>query len=211
MEKEGIRVDTDCLQAQSQDLASEIATAEKNIYGHAGHEFNLNSPRQLGEVLFDELGLDPNAKRTQKTGQYKTDEKVLTGLLGKHDIVRDVLHYRECSKLKSTYVDALPEAIFEKTGRVHTHYEQAVTATGRMNSHDPNLQNIPIRSEAGRRIRAAFVPRDDDHLLLAADYSQIELRVMAALSGDGSMIQAFQDGLDIHSATAKRIYGAGGW
>jgi DNA polymerase-1 len=161
----------------------------------------------LGEVLFDKLKLDPNARRTAKTGQYQTGESILQRLAHKNEIVEQILMYRTYAKLKSTYLDTLPGAVFKGTGRVHTHYEQAVTATGRLQSHGPNLQNIPIRTEKGREIRKAFVPRDENYTLLSADYSQIELRVAAELSGDEGLMKAFQDGQDIHAATAMRIYG----
>ena len=178
----------------------------EDISKAAGREFNLNSPKQLGEVLFDELKLLEKPKKT-KTGQYKTDEKVLSALAADHQIVSDILEYREASKLKNTYVDTLPLAIYPGTGRVHTTFLQMMTATGRLASNHPNLQNIPIRTEQGRAIRGAFVARDKEHLLLSADYSQIELRVMASLSGDPAMSEAFREGLDIHTATAARVYG----
>jgi DNA polymerase-1 len=160
----------------------------------------------MGELLFDQLKLDPDAKRTA-SGQYATDEDTLQKLAGKHPIVDLILEHRACSKLKSTYVDKLPESIRASTGRIHTSFSQALTETGRLSSSNPNLQNIPIRTDRGRRIRAAFVARDDKHLLLSADYSQIELRVMAALSGDAAMREAFQRGADIHTETAARVYG----
>ncbi len=206
MEAEGIRVDTGVLKKIGRQLGSQISALEERIYSAAGHGFNLNSPKQLGEVLFDELKLLEKPKKT-KTGQYKTDEKVLSALAVDHGIVRDILDYREATKLKNTYVDTLPEAIFEPTGRVHTTFLQMMTVTGRLASNHPNLQNIPIRTEQGRAIRGAFVARDEGHLLLSADYSQIELRVMASLSGDPAMTEAFHAGLDIHSATAARVYG----
>ncbi len=206
MEREGIRVDPAALAETGELLAQRIAELERKIHEVAGVPFNLNSPKQVGEVLFDRLRLDEKAKRT-KTGQYKTDEQTLSALAGEHAVVRDLLAYREAAKLKSTYVDALPEAIFPGTGRIHTSFHQVLTATGRLASNNPNLQNIPIRSEQGREIRRAFVPRDDDHVLLSADYSQIELRVMASLCGDPAMIEAFQGGEDIHLATAARVFG----
>ena len=207
MEYEGIRMDVPVIEALSRDLQDELAAIHERIYELAGEEFNLNSPKQLGEVLFDKLKLDPNARRTTKTKQYQTGESILQRLAHKHEIVEQILMYRTYSKLKSTYLDMLPGTVFAKTGRVHTHYEQAVTATGRLQSHGPNLQNIPIRTEKGREIRKAFVPRDDYYALLSADYSQIELRLAAELSGDAEMGRAFREGLDIHAATAMKIYG----
>ena len=206
MEKEGIRVDPAALAETGELLAKRIAEYEKAVYEAAGTPFNLNSPKQVGEILFERLRLDDKAKKT-KTGQYKTDEQTLSALANEHQIVRDLLSYREAAKLKSTYVDALPESIFPGTGRIHTTFHQLLTATGRLASNNPNLQNIPIRSEQGREIRRAFVPRDADHLILSADYSQIELRVMASLCADPAMIEAFQSGADIHQATAARVFG----
>jgi len=206
MEKEGIRVDPAALAETGELLAARIAEHEKAVYEAAGTPFNLNSPKQVGEILFERLHLDDKAKKT-KTGQYKTDEQTLSALATEHKIVRDLLAYREAAKLKSTYVDALPESIFPGTGRIHTTFHQLLTATGRLASNHPNLQNIPIRSEQGREIRRAFVPRDADHLILSADYSQIELRVMASLCADPAMIEAFQSGADIHQATAARVFG----
>jgi len=205
MEAEGIRVDTKALGKIGAELEKQISALREGIFEAAGHEFNLNSPKQLGVVLFDELKLLEKPKRT-KTGQYKTDEKVLSALAVDHAIIGDILEYREATKLKNTYVDTLPEAIFPETGRVHTTFLQMMTATGRLASNHPNLQNIPIRTEQGRAIRGAFVARDKDHLLLSADYSQIELRVMASLSGDPAMSEAFREGLDIHTATAAKVY-----
>lgn len=206
MEFEGVRVDVDFLKEYSVELEKEATRAEKNVYKQAGVHFNLASPKQLGEVLFDKLQLDPAAKKT-KTGQYQTGEDVLLKLAAKgHAIVEDILTYRQLTKLKSTYVDALPELINPKTGRVHTTYGQTVAVTGRLASNNPNLQNIPVRTEKGREIRKAFIPRDKNHLLLSADYSQIELRIVAAISGDKNMCQAFKDGKDIHTATAARVY-----
>lgn len=205
MEFEGIRLDVEALRKYSTQLEQEINELQANIYTSAGHEFNINSPKQLGVILYDELQLEANPKKTA-TGQYSTREAELLRLANKHEIVRDVLEYRNAVKLKSVYVDQLPEAVNPQTGRVHTHYSQSWTATGRIQSNDPNLQTIPVRKERGREIRAAFVARDDDHLLLAADYSQIELRIMAELSGDEGMMQAFIDGTDIHSVTASKVY-----
>jgi DNA polymerase I len=207
MEYAGIRIDPDALAALGQELDREVATQAARILALAGEDFSINSPRQLGAILFDKLGLDPKAKRTGKTGQYATDEKVLTRLAGRHEIARCVLQYRMAAKLRSTYVDQLPAAVMPRTGRIHTQYEQLVTATGRLQSHNPNLQNIPVRSEMGREIRRAFVPRSDAFVLLAADYSQIELRIAAALSGDEALGAAFRDGQDIHAAAAARLHG----
>ncbi len=207
MEFEGVRVDRDILAELSGQLEKEIDSIKHRIEKLAGESFNLNSPKQLGEVLFDRLGLEPQPKRTKKTGQYVTNEQVLSRLAVRYEIAEKILEYRMKTKLKSTYVDMLPDAIFPETGRVHTSYEQAVTATGRMQSHDPNLQNIPVRSDQGREIRKAFVAGDDDHLLFAADYSQIELRIAAALSGEKAMIDAFTQDADIHSTTAMKLFG----
>ena len=206
MEHEGVNIDVEFLKDYSKELEKEADKAEKSVYEQAGVRFNLASPKQLGEVLFDKLQLDPSAKKT-KTGQYQTGEDVLSKLAAKgHRIVEDILVYRQLSKLKSTYVDALPELINPRTGRVHTTYGQAVAVTGRLASNNPNLQNIPVRTERGREIRKAFIPRDSKHILLSADYSQIELRIVAAISGDANMCKAFQEGKDIHTATAARVY-----
>ena len=206
MEFEGIKVDVDFLKEYSKELEKDAKKAEESVYKQAGVRFNLASPKQLGEVLFDKLKLDPSAKKT-KTGQYQTGEDVLLKLAAKgNQIVEDILVFRELTKLKSTYVDALPLLINSKTGRVHTSYGQAVAVTGRLQSNNPNLQNIPVRTERGKEIRKAFIPRDDSHILLSADYSQIELRIVAAISGDKNMCQAFKDGTDIHTATAARVY-----
>jgi len=206
MEYEGIKVDVDFLGDYSKQLEKDAKKAEESVYKQAGVRFNLASPKQLGEVLFDKLKLDPSAKKT-KTGQYQTGEDVLLKLAVKgHQIVDDILAFRELTKLKSTYVDALPQLINRKTGRVHTTYGQAVAVTGRLQSNNPNLQNIPVRTERGKEIRKAFIPRDNKHVLLSADYSQIELRIVAAISGDKNMCKAFKDGTDIHTATASRVY-----
>jgi len=205
MEYEGIRLDSAALKKYSGKLAQEIEELQKQIFAAAGGEFNINSPKQLGVILYDELQLEDKPKKTA-TGQYSTRESELLRLAHKHEIIRDVLEYRNAVKLKSVYVDQLPEAVNPKTGRLHTHYSQAWTATGRMQSNDPNLQTIPVRKERGREIRAAFVARDDNYLLLAADYSQIELRIMAELSGDEAMMQAFLEGTDIHTVTASKVY-----
>ncbi len=205
MEFEGVKIDTDFLAEYSKVLDAEAKEAEENVYEQAGVRFNLASPKQLGEVLFDKLKLDPKAKKT-KTGQYGTGEDVLLKLSNKSKIVEDILSYRELTKLKSTYIDALPLMVNPKTGRVHTTYAQAVAVTGRLASNNPNLQNIPVRTAKGREIRKAFIPRDDNHILLSADYSQIELRIVAAISGDPEMCEAFRLGKDIHAATAAKVY-----
>ncbi len=205
MEVEGIRVDPDTLADIGVTLGEKIASDEAAVFEAAGTEFNVSSPKQVGEILFDQLNLVEKPKRT-KTGQYKTDEQTLSSLAGSHQIVRDLLSFREASKLKGTYVDALPKAIFPGTGRIHTTFHQLMTATGRLASNHPNLQNIPIRSDQGREIRRAFIPRSDEFTLLAADYSQIELRVMASLCEDPAMIEAFKQGQDIHTATAARVF-----
>lgn len=206
MEYEGIKVDTEFLNDYSKELEREAKAAEERVYAAAGVRFNLASPKQLGEVLFEKLKLDPKAKKT-KTGQYATGEDVLAKLALQNPIVDDILAFRELTKLKSTYVDALPLMINRKTGRVHTSYAQAVAVTGRLSSNNPNLQNIPIRTERGKEIRKAFIPRDNEHILLSADYSQIELRIVAAISGDPNMCEAFRQGKDIHTATAAKVYG----
>jgi len=206
IEKEGVRIDMDTLINYSKELEIDIRKFEQNVYDKAGIVFNLASPKQLGEVLFDKLQLDPKAKKT-KTGQYQTGEDVLLALANKSDIVKDILEFRQLQKLKSTYVDALPLLINPKTGRVHTSYNQAVAATGRLSSNNPNLQNIPIRTERGREVRKAFIPRDADHVLLSADYSQIELRIIADISKEENMLDAFNKGIDIHTATAAKVYG----
>lgn len=205
IEKNGVKIDVETLNAFSKDLEKDIAKLEASIYEKTGVEFNIASPKQLGEVLFDKLKLDPKAKKT-KTGQYKTGEDILLALASKSDIVQDILDFRQYQKLKSTYVDALPNLINPKTGLIHTSYNQAVAATGRLSSTNPNLQNIPIRTEKGREVRKAFISRSENNVLLSADYSQIELRIMAELSQDENMIEAFEKGLDIHKATAARVY-----
>jgi len=205
MEYEGVKIDEAALKDFSKDLETDIIKLEKTVYEKAGVRFNIASPKQLGEVLFEKLMLDPKAKKT-KTGQYQTGEDVLLSLANKSDIVRDILDFRQLQKLKSTYVDALPLMINKKTGRVHTSYNQAVAATGRLSSNNPNLQNIPIRTERGREVRKAFIPRDNDHVLVSADYSQIELRIIAEISKDENMRAAFTQNLDIHTATAANVY-----
>ncbi len=206
IERTGVRIDIETLNQYSVTLQKDIQLAEERVYEKAGLRFNLASPRQLGEVLFDHLKLDPKAKKT-KTGQYQTGEDILLQLAGKSDIVQDILDFRQMQKLKSTYVDALPSMVNPHTGRVHTSYNQAVAATGRLSSNNPNLQNIPIRTERGREVRKAFIARDENHLLLSADYSQIELRIIAEISKEANMLEAFAQGLDIHTATAARVYG----
>ena len=205
MELEGINLDRKFLTDLAIDLDTDILFLEKNIYAEAGEEFNIGSPKQLGEILFEKLKLVDKPKKT-KTGQYSTAEDVLSYLAPKHAIIQHVLDYRGLTKLKSTYVDALPLQIEPATGRVHTDYMQTVAATGRLSSNNPNLQNIPIRTERGRQVRKAFVPRNTDFTLLAADYSQIELRIIAALSEEENMIKAFQEGQDIHASTAAKVF-----
>lgn len=206
MEFEGVKVDMNFLNDYSRELELEAKKSEESVYHQAGVRFNLSSPRQLGEVLFEKLQLDPKARKT-KTGQYATGEDVLLKLAHQNTIANEILAYRELTKLKSTYVDALPQMVNRKTGRVHTSYAQAVAVTGRLASNNPNLQNIPVRTERGREIRKAFIPRDENHILLSADYSQIELRIVAAISGDPAMCEAFKQQKDIHTATAAKVYG----
>ncbi len=206
MEYEGVRIDHTILAVISKELETDVIKLEKTVYEKAGVRFNIASPKQLGEVLFEKLMLDPKAKKT-KTGQYQTGEDVLLSLAAKSDIVRDILDYRQLQKLKSTYVDALPQMVNLKTGRVHTSYNQAIAATGRLSSINPNLQNIPIRTERGREVRKAFIPRDENHSIVSADYSQIELRIIAEISKDANMMDAFAQKLDIHTATAAKVYG----
>jgi DNA polymerase-1 len=206
MEYEGVRVDVGFLNEYSKELDREAKIAEEAVYKTAGVRFNLASPKQLGEVLFEKLKLDPKAKKT-KTGQYATGEDVLQKLAFQFPIVSDILAFRQLTKLKSTYVDALPQLINPNTERVHTNYGQAIAVTGRLSSNNPNLQNIPVRSDRGKEIRKAFTARDKDHVLISADYSQIELRIVAAISGDKNMCEAFRLGKDIHTATAAKVYG----
>lgn len=205
MEYEGVGLDTDFLHEYSKELEKDIHKAEQSVYEQAGVKFNLASPKQLGEVLFDKMKLDEKAKKT-KSGQYSTSEDVLQKLRDKHQIVDDILSFRELSKLKSTYVDALPNMINPRTGRIHTNFNQAIAVTGRLSSINPNLQNIPIKTDRGREVRKAFIPREKGWLLLSADYSQIELRIVAAISGDDAMMSAFKENKDIHTATAARVY-----
>ena len=205
MELEGINLDEKFLNSLSEDLNNDIKNLEEKIYEAAGEEFNIGSPKQLGEILFSKMKLVDKPKKT-KTGQFSTAEDVLSYLAKDHEIIQNVLDYRGLAKLKSTYVDALPEQVEPTTGRVHTDYMQTVAATGRLSSNNPNLQNIPIRTERGRQVRKAFVPRNEDYILLAADYSQIELRIIAALSEETTMIEAFKHGEDIHASTASKVF-----
>lgn len=205
IERNGVKIDVPALGEFSKTLEQDIRNLEDSIFEKAGVNFNIASPKQLGEVLFDKLQLDPKAKKT-KTGQYKTGEDVLLALAHKSDIVQDILNFRQLQKLKSTYVDSLPELINPETGLIHTSYNQAVAATGRLSSTNPNLQNIPIRTERGREVRKAFIPRSADNVILSADYSQIELRLIAELSKDQNMMEAFSQGHDIHRATAAKVY-----
>jgi len=206
MELEGIKLDVDFLNSLSEDLNNDIKKLEDTIYKEAAVEFNLASPKQLGDVLFDHLKLVDKPKKT-KTGQYATGEEILSKLAPKHQIVKDILIWRGLVKLKNTYVDALPKEVNAVTGRIHTTYSQSVAATGRLSSNNPNLQNIPIRTKRGRLVRKAFVPRNENYTLVAADYSQIELRIIAALSEDEIMIESFNRGEDIHAATASKVFG----
>lgn len=206
METEGVKLDITVLKEFGEVLAIEITDFMQEIWKLAGVEFNISSPKQLGEILFERLKISDKPKKT-KTGQYSTGEDVLIKLAFRHPIVEKILEYRSLTKLKSTYVDSLPLLVNPRDGRIHTSYNQAVAATGRLSSNNPNLQNIPIRTERGREIRKAFIPRNDDYTLLAADYSQIELRIIAHLSKDYNMMDAFRKGMDIHTATASRIYG----
>lgn len=206
MEGNGVKVDSVSLRQISEQQAVEIKDLEGRIYEAAGKVFNIGSPKQLGDVLFEDLKIKAPSKKT-KTGQYPTGEEVLQKIVSAHPVVQQILDWRGLSKLKSTYVDALPALINATDGLVHTSYNQAVTATGRLSSTNPNLQNIPVRTDKGKEIRKAFVPRDSNHILLAADYSQIELRIITHLSGDAAMTEAFRQGLDIHAATASRVYG----
>ena len=204
LESNGVRIDTKALRATSSLLAGRLHEIEQDVYRLAGEVFNISSPRQVGEVLFEHLKIAEKAKKT-KTGQYVTSEEVLESLRGKHDVVGKILDYRGLKKLLSTYVDALPQLINPRTGRIHTSFNQAVTATGRLSSSNPNLQNIPVRDDDGKEMRKAFIP-DDGCEFFSADYSQIELRIMAHLSGDENMIDAFRSGHDIHAATAAKIF-----
>lgn len=206
MEMEGVNLDIDVLKSMSDELAGEIEVLEKEIHELAGEEFNIDSPRQLGPILFEKLEISANAKKT-KTGQYSTSEDILSRHKHDHEIIPKILDYRQMRKLKGTYVDPLPDMVNPNDKRIHTNYMQTIAATGRLASNNPNLQNIPIRTQKGREIRKAFIPRDENYILLAADYSQVELRIIAALSEDPSMCQAFIDGEDIHAATASKVFG----
>ena len=205
MEIEGININIDFLNKLSVTLTADINRLEKNIYEQAGEEFNIASPKQLGIVLFEKMELVKKPKKT-KTGQYATGEDILSFLAKEHEIIRNIQEYRQYKKLQSTYVDALPNEVNSKTGRIHTQYMQAVAATGRLSSNNPNLQNIPIRTERGKEVRKSFIPRDENHVLLAADYSQIELRIIAALSEEENMMEAFKNGEDIHASTAAKVF-----
>jgi len=206
MENEGIRLDPAALEEVGKKVRADLVRLEASIYEHAGTTFNIGSPKQLGEILFGKLALDKNAKKT-KTGQYSTDEQTLSALAPLHPVIREILDYREASKLLSTYIDALPNSISPVDKRIHTTFYQLATTTGRLNSQDPNLQNIPIRTAQGREIRRAFVPREGDYTLLSADYSQIELRILAALTQDPGLLEAITSGEDIHRATAAKVFG----
>jgi DNA polymerase-1 len=206
MEKEGIRVDVDFLKSLSHDLGNDIKKLESTIYEIAGEKFNLASPKQLGDILFDKLKVGGAKQKKTKTGQYATGEEILNYLVNEHEIVKAILDWRQLVKLQNTYVDALPNQVDSVTHRIHTDYMQTVAATGRLSSNNPNLQNIPIRTERGRQIRKAFVARDENYTLVSADYSQIELRIIAALSGEENMIQSFQKNEDIHKATASKVF-----
>ena len=206
MERQGVKVDIDFLKEYSNQLLGQVRTVQAAIFSDAGSVFNIASAQQVGKILFEQLKLSDKPKKT-KTGQYQTDEETLNSLLGKHPIVQNIMDFRALQKLKSTYVDALPLLVDANTGRVHTHFNQAVAATGRLSSQNPNLQNIPIRTELGREIRKAFVSKGADTTLLSLDYSQIELRIIAHISGDPGMQEAFQQGIDIHTATAAKVWG----
>ncbi|MBI9037061.1 MAG: DNA polymerase I [Bacteroidales bacterium] len=206
MEAEGVKLDSKALNAFSEELREQILETQNEIFKLSNSEFNISSPKQLGEILFEKLKIIERPKLT-KTKQYSTGEEVLRKLVNKHPIVRSILDFRSLTKLKSTYVDALPNLVSKRDGRIHTSYNQAVTSTGRLSSNNPNLQNIPIRTEKGREIRKAFVPRNENYVLLAADYSQIELRIIAELSNDKGMLEAFKSGIDIHTSTAAKVYG----
>jgi DNA polymerase-1 len=205
MENAGVKIDSDVLKEFAQKLREQIIEVEKEIFELAGEEFNVSSPKQLGVILFEKLKIDTNARKT-KTKQYSTSEEILVRLADRHPIVNKILEFRGLKKLLSTYVEALPDIVNKETGKIHSSFNQAITATGRLSSVNPNLQNIPIRDEAGREIRRSFIPSDEDHTFLSADYSQIELRIMAALSKDEVMLKAFNEGKDIHSITAAKIY-----
>ncbi|MCP4705232.1 MAG: DNA polymerase I, partial [candidate division Zixibacteria bacterium] len=207
MEEEGVRVDADLLGKMSLDMEAQLHKLTNDIYSEAGQEFNINSTQQLSKILFEDLKLPTKGKTAKKTG-YSTDVKVLEELAEIHDLPKFILDYRQLAKLKSTYIDAIPRLINKETGRVHTSYNQTIAATGRLSSTEPNLQNIPIRTEIGRQIRKAFIPRDKNYELLLADYSQVELRILAHITGDETLINAFKNNEDIHSRTAAEVYGA---
>lgn len=206
MEMEGVSINEETLTNFSSELAKDLEALESKIKALADEDFNVDSPKQLGPILFEKLAISAKAKKT-KTGQYSTSEDVLRNYINDHEIIKEILEYRQLKKLKSTYVDPLPTMVNQKTGRIHTNYRQTVAATGRLSSDNPNLQNIPIRTEKGRLIRKAFIPRDENHVLFSADYSQVELRIIAALSQDETMIKAFNSGEDIHAATASKVFG----
>jgi DNA polymerase-1 len=206
MEHEGVRIDVNFLNHYSKELNDQAVAIQQKIFELAGLQFNIASPSQVGNILFDHLKLVDKPKKT-KTGQYQTDEETLQTLKGKHEIIDHILSFRALQKLKSTYVDALPAIVKVQSGKVHTSFNQAVAATGRLSSQNPNLQNIPIRTDLGREIRKAFIPSDSEHVLLSADYSQIELRIIAHISKDPAMIEAFRSGIDIHTATASKVWG----
>ncbi len=205
MEYEGVKIDEPFLRAYSKELETDLLKVRDEVHQLAGMDFNVDSPKQLGDVLYNHLKLPFEGKKTS-TGQLSTNEDALQALIKHHPIAEKILDYRELAKLKSTYVDALPLMINSKTGRVHSTFRQAVAATGRLASDNPNLQNIPIRSERGQRVRKAFVPRNEEYVILSADYSQIELRLVAELSGDENLLEAFEKKLDIHTATASKVY-----
>ena len=206
MEKEGINLDVDFLKKMSVEMTAESKALEQNIYETAGETFNLASPKQLGDVLFDKMKIGGAKQKKTKTGQYATGEEILSYLANDNPIVKDILEWRQMVKLQSTYIDALPNQVDPKTGRVHTDYMQTVAATGRLSSNNPNLQNIPVRTERGRQIRKAFIARDENYTLVSADYSQIELRIIAALCGEENMIEAFRNNEDIHKSTAAKVF-----
>jgi DNA polymerase-1 len=206
MEAEGVKLDIKALNDYSLELEKDILKIEQKIYELADTEFNIASPKQLGEVLFEKLKISEKPKKTN-TGQYSTGEEILVKLVNKHPIIEYILEYRSLTKLKSTYVDALPLLVSKRDNRLHTSYNQAVTATGRLSSNNPNLQNIPVRTEKGREIRKAFIPRNSEYVLFAADYSQIELRIIAHLSEDKNMTEAFRHNKDIHTDTASKVFG----
>jgi DNA polymerase-1 len=206
MEHEGVSLDKEALKEFADDLRKELIEKEEQIHSLAGQEFNISSPKQLGDVLFDRLKIKPGTKKT-KSKQYSTSEDVLVNLVNEHEIVKKVLEYRSTRKLLNTYVEALPKLLHPKTNRLHTSFNQTLVATGRLSSNNPNLQNIPIREARGREIRRAFISSDSEHRFLSADYSQIELRLMAHLSKDENMIQAFMSEEDIHTTTASKVYG----